>query len=173
MNKNNLVKIVVVLIALAGVMLLGWLTLVGGKSKTPKIAQNIIQKEENKQLKNAISPETANIPQVVETSEKKISEKLSQEIPHYEQTEKIQAHTLKYPNSTQTQDVYWFYSAKSMDENLAYYTDWAKKNEWTVVNTVKEKDVFSLYLTKAEETLVMKTTKDNNKVRVSLDLLKN
>lgn len=170
MKKNNYLKIVLILAALAGLIILGRLILSKEKPETVEVAPNTKQREE--QPANTLSPETVNLPQAAAESEVKTSEKLSQEIPHYGQTEKIEAYTLKYPGSNQIQDVYRFYSAKTMAENLTYYTDWAKENGWTVANTVKEKEVFSLYLTKAEETLVMKTAKNNDKVKVSLDLLR-
>lgn len=171
MNKNNLIKIVIIIVALSGMILLNWLFLFDGKtSKISETAQNAIQE------KKISSPEIANTPQPVEIKGENLGQqKLSEEIPHYEQMEKIEAYTLKYPNSARIQDVYRFYSAKSMAENLTYYTGWAAKNNWISVNTVKEKDVYSLYLTKAKdaETLVVKISQDENKVKVNLDLLKN
>lgn len=117
--------------------------------------------------------ETFNIPYVTKDQGENLGQKkLSEEIPHYEQTEKIESYTLKYPNSAKIQDVYRFYSSKSMDENLAYYTDWAKKNEWDEANVVKEDNLFSLYLTKSKEMLVVKISKEEDKVNVNLDLVK-
>lgn len=118
------------------------------------------------------SEETFNIPYVTKEQGENLGQKrISEEIPHYEQTEKIESYTLKYPNSDKIQDVYRFYSSKSMDENLAYYTDWAKKNEWSEANVVKENNLYSLYLTKSKEMLVVKISKENDKVRVNFDLV--
>lgn len=169
-EKNSYLKVVLVLAALAGLIILGWLILPKKKPGTAEVATRAKQTEARPE--NALSPEAANIPQAVEAPEAKISEKFLTEIPHYGQTEKIEAYTLKYPNSNQLQDVYRFYSLKTMAENLAYYTGWAKENGWTVVNTVKEKEALSLYLAKDGEILVMKTIKNNDKVKVSLDLLR-
>lgn len=168
MKKN--IKIVLILAALTGLIILGWLIISKEKPKAAEVATNAGQSQE--QPEKVLSPEAANIPKITEAPEAKINEKLSKEIPRYGQTEKIEAYTLKYPNSNQLQDVYRFYSSKTMAENLTYYTGWAKENGWAVVNTVKEKDALSLYLTKAGETLVMKTVKNNDKVKVSLDLLR-
>lgn len=159
-SQKKIVKIILILMALG---VFGWLIFIN-KSSDPTMNPTIKQPE---------SP-PAVTPQVVQSTEKESSslQKLSQDIPHYEQSEKIESYTLQYPNSTRTQDVYRFYSLKNMDENLSFYTGWASSNGWKIENTVKEASVYSLYLTKEEETLVVKISSMEEKIKISLDLLK-
>ncbi len=169
MGQNNLVKILIIAVIIAAFVLLGWFLIAGKSGRTPAAQNNVPGKTgEN----DAASRSSANIPQVVENKVESAGEqKLSRDIPHYEQTEKIESYELRYPNSTQVQDVYRFYSSKTMDENLSYYTDWAGKNGWKVANTIKENSVYSLYLNGTKESLAVKISKDNGKVKVSIDLL--
>lgn len=166
-KQNNLVKIALIVLALASIVIVGWIIF---SDKPPAPVEDSNQKAVNQKESSVVKPVT---PQVVQESEEKNSnlQELSQNIPHYEETEKIESYTLKYPDSTQTQDVYRFFSSKSMDENLSYYTEWAGKNEWKIENTVKENEIYSLYLIRNNQTLVVKINTIGEKVKVSLDFL--
>lgn len=163
-GQKNLIKAVLVLMALG---VFGWLIFIN------KYSASVINPATN-DLKQQSNDPAAVTPQVIQPTEKESPslQELSQGIPHYEQSEKIESYTLQYPNSTKTQDVYRFYSLKNMDENLSFYTDWATTNGWKIENTVKEASIYSLYLTKEEETLVVKISSMGEKIKISLDLLK-
>ncbi len=166
-KQDNSIKIVLIFLALASIAVVGWVIYF---DNSPDQVENVNQNISGKEDPSAAKPVT---PQVVRQNEEENSNlrELSQTIPHYEEAEKIESYTLKYPNSTQVQDVYRFYSSKNMDENLSFYTDWAGKNEWTVENSIKEKDIYSLYLIKADRTLVVKISSAGEKIKVSLDFL--
>lgn len=165
-NQNSVIKGIILFLGVAIIVLLGWIMFFQKPNKTP--AAIAPQKTEKKP-----SVSSSNIPQAVKTSEKEdLLKTVFKDIPHFEQTEKVDFYTLQYPDSTKMQDVYQFYSKKSMDEALAFYQDWAKKNGWSEANVVKENNLFSLYLIKSEEKLVVKISKENNKVKVNLDLLR-
>lgn len=94
------------------------------------------------------------------------------EIPHYEETKKIESFSVKFPDAIETQNIYRFYGAKSGEEIFSLYKDWAEKNGWQIEGAVKE-DAYNyqaLFITKANSQAWIKINKEGEKTRVSIEM---
>lgn len=163
--KSNIIKTVIILIAFAGIVSLVWLVVAGGKLKNSKMAQNKIQDQQNK-----TSPEKSDVPQVVETKESDLPPVLSKEVPHYSEVEKIESFSVQYPDSAKAQNIYRFYSSKSVNEVFDFYKDWMGKNGWMTSNTVKENNYQALLVNKSGNSMWVKISKEGEKTKVGLEM---
>lgn len=169
-NKKNIIKVIIIAVALGGVALLSWLIFREKPSVSPVMPQNTLPSKENNETKK--EEEKAVVPSVAPVEGESLPEEFPAGMPVNKQTEKINAYALKYPNSTQTQSLYSFYSSETMDQNLAFYQDWAKKNSWKTLDTIKDKDQYSLFLLKDTQSMGIKIFREENKTKVNFDLLK-
>ena len=64
---------------------------------------------------------------------------------------KSNAYTVKYPESLLEQGTVKFNTSVTEEENFKFYLEWARENNWTIVNSDEIKPVYSLYLKKSSE----------------------
>lgn len=165
MNRNNLVKTFLILIAIGGMVALALVIFIGKYSNNPDTAKNTENISSQKdEVKNAM-------PIIVSMEGEGLPEGFPFDMPINKQTERISSSVLKYPDATQA-SVYKFYSSETIAQNLAFYQDWAEKNGWQINDVIKTEEQYSLFLLKDAQSLGVKIGKENGKVKVSLDLLK-
>lgn len=169
-NQKNIIKIIIIAIAFGGVVLLGWLIFRDKSSVSPVIPQNTPSAKERDETNK--EEEKAVLPSVTPVEGESLPEGFPVGMPLNKQTAKAASFVLKYPNSTQTQSVYKFYSSETMDQNLAFYQDWAGKNGWKTTDTVKNSEWYKLFLSKDNQAMGINISKEGNKTKVSFDLLR-
>lgn len=143
MNKNNLAKIIIILIALSGMVLLVWMISAG---KKPNIQEPAPLVEIQKQKTTAITSLSEVIP--VAAKEGEIPEGFPAAIPLNGKMNITESYSDK--NST-TEDIVSstvvFQSSKTLKENQTFYKKWAKDNKWQI-NKTEQNKIVSLFLVK-------------------------
>lgn len=162
-NKNNPNKniiTIIVLVALVGVALLGWLTLTGERPKAP----------ESKTPESEVSIEVSPGILLTKTPNREQAPSGFPDVPLNGKIKVNNSYSLAYQNSNSEQKVIDFTSSKSVEENFAFYKSWAEKNEWNILHKLDNPKESRLIVEKDKKPLnivIQKDAEASSKVNMS------